>query len=126
MAENRVIEKNEAKTGAKSVSGKGSLFTQMEKKLAFDNLFSPENQSKYLFRFIWIVSLCMLYIYNSHVSERFDRGHDRLVKRVEDLRTHSTTLHADLMIESKESEIVKKVAAFGLTDDTAPKKIIVE
>ena len=123
MAENRVIEKKKPK---KAVAGKGSLFTQMEEKLAFDNLFSAENQSKYLFRFVWIVSLGMLYIYNSHVSERFSREHDKLVKRVEDLRTHSTTLHADLMLESKESEVVKKVAEFGLTDGTAPKKIIIE
>ena len=123
MAENRVIEK---KTAKKKVQTKASLFTQMEQKLTFDNLFSSENQSKYLFRFIWIVSLGMVYIYNSHVSERFSREHDKLVKKVEDLRTYSTTLHADLMLESKESEVVKKVAEFGLTDGAAPKKIIVE
>lgn len=123
MAENRVIEKKKVK---KKSSSKGSLFSQVEQKLAFDNLFLPENQTKYLFRFVWIVGLGMLYIYNSHVSERFSRERDQLLKKVSDLRTHSTTLHADLMIESKESEIVKKVAAFGLTDDAAPEKIIVK
>jgi len=122
MAENRVIKEKPKK----AVSSGPSLFTQIEQKLTFENLFLPENYSKYLFKFAWIVALGMIYIYNSHVSERFSRDHDRLAKLVEDLRTHSTTLHADLMFESKESEVVKKVAAFGLNDNTAPKKIIVE
>ena len=123
MAENRPIEEKAPKP---KVASKPSLFTQMEEKLAFDNIFLPENYSKYILKFAWLVVLGFVYIFNAHVSERFSRERDKLVKTVEDLRTHYTTLHADVMYQSKESEIAKKVKVLGLTDNTAPKKIIVK
>lgn len=125
MAENRPIEE-EKKLQKPKVAGQPSLFTQLEQKLSFDSIFVPENYSKYILKFAWIVFLGFIYIYNAHVSERFSRESDKLNKLVEDLRTHYTTLHADVMYQSKESEIAKKVVELGLTDNTAPQKIIVE
>jgi hypothetical protein len=130
MAENSIIEQEnqpqeEPKTQSKKPS-QPSLFTQIEGKLSMESLFVPENFTNYLSKFAWLVLLGIIYIYNSHVSERLSRERDMLTKLVEDLRTHYTTLHADVMLESKESEIVKKVQAIGLTDNTAPQKIIIE
>lgn len=123
MAENRAIEE---KKETKQKPSKPSLFTQLEDKLTFESIFVPEKYSDYLFKFVWFIFLGVIYIYNSHVSERFSRESDQLVKLVEDLRTHYTTLHADLMYESKESEIASKVIELGLTDNTAPIKVVVE
>ena len=81
MAENRVIKEEKVKNPSPS---NPSLFTQIEQKLDFENLFLPENYTKYLFKFVWVVALGMVYIYNSHVRERFSRDHDKLIKKVED------------------------------------------
>ncbi len=122
MAENRPIEEKKV---VKPKASQPSLFTQLEDKLTFETIFLPENYSKYVLKFLWFVLLGFIYIYNAHVSERFSREHDKLVKLIDDYRTHYTTLHADLMYESKESEVARKVITIGLTDNTAPKKLIV-
>jgi len=46
---------------------------------------------------------------------------------VEDLRADYTTLKSDLMFSSKQSEVAKKVNAFGLKESlTPPYKVVVE
>ena len=126
MAENRPIKEKEEVKAEKSKPTQASLFTRLEDKLTFEGIFVQENYSKYLLKFVWVICLGIVYIYNSHVSERFSREREKLGKLIEDLRTHYTTLHADLMFESKESEVAKNVIEIGLTDNTAPKKVIVE
>lgn len=122
MAENTVIEKKKKKV-ASSSSGEQSLFSKMEKVLSFENLFDSSKISKYFFRFIWIILLGIVYIFNTHLSERMTREADALKKKAEDLRTYYMTLHSDVMFESKESEVYKKVKGMGLEDDHAPMKI---
>jgi len=122
LAENQFIEEKKKK---KKSSGP-SLFSKLENGLAINWLSSQDNFSKLFLRFAFIVSLGIIYIYNTHLSERLSREYDYLVKEVEDLRTHYTTLHADVMLQSKESEVLKKVKPLGLTDGDAPERIIVE
>ena len=46
---------------------------------------------------------------------------------VEDLRADYTTLKADLMFSSKQSEVARKVQAFGLKESLIPPyKVVVE
>jgi hypothetical protein len=46
---------------------------------------------------------------------------------VEDLRADYTTLKADLMFASKQSEVAKKVKIYGLKESlTPPFKVVVE
>jgi hypothetical protein len=131
MAENSFIAKETEgqvpqPQAKKQKPSQASLFTQLEDKLSFENLLVPENFTKYFAKFCWVILLGFIYIFNSHVSERLSRERDKLTKFVEDLRTHYTTLHADVMLVSKESEVVQKVKELGLINNTAPRKIIVE
>lgn len=123
MAENKVIQKK----GNQTKSPKGpSLFSQLESKLTFEWLFESANFTKYFLRFGWFVLLGVIYIYNTHTSERLSREYDTLLKKVEDKKTLYTTLHADVMFQSKESEVIKKVKKIGLVDNQPPMKIVVQ
>lgn len=125
MAENELINKKKKTNQAKSPQGP-SLFSQLEAKLTFEWLFEPANFSKYFLRFGWFVLLGVVYIYNTHTSERLSREYDALTKQVEDKKTLYTTLHSDVMFQSKESEVIKKVKVIGLVDDQPPMKIVVQ
>lgn len=126
MAENVVIQKKEPKKKRAS-SGKTdqSLFAMLERVLSFESLLDTDNVSKYFFRFLWLIFLGIVYIYNTHVSERMVREADKLKKSIVNKRTEYMTLHSDVMFESKESEVFKKVREFGLEDSHAPMKLVV-
>ena len=121
MAENEVIAEKKKKSTAQP-----SLFTRLEERLSFDALFDSDNITKYFFRFVWLIFLGMIYIYNTHRSEQMNRERDALLKQLEDRRTHYTALHADVMAESKESSVIEHVKELGLVDKIPPYKIIVK
>lgn len=125
MAENIVIEQKKPKKKKSSSGGEQSLFSRLEKVMSFESLLESTNISKYFFRFLWLVFLGVIYIYNTHSSERMVREADKLKKSIVNKRTEYMTLHSDVMFESKESEVFKKVKEFGLEDDHAPMKLIV-
>ncbi|MCO6358258.1 hypothetical protein BXY85_0958 [Roseivirga pacifica] len=82
---------------------------------------------KYLPKVLFAVLLGVCYVWNSHYAERTTREIDRLEDEVEDLRADVTTLEADYMFSSKQSEVARRVQQLGLEESKEPPiKIIVD
>ena len=120
--ENNYKQNSEKKT--KKSSGK-SIFSVLEDKLSVEKAFQTGLPVHYIPYVLYVALIGVLYIGNSHYSDRVSRSYDSLKKEVEDLRADYTTLKADYMYESKQSEVEKKVEKMGLEEGVVPPKKIV-
>jgi len=100
--------------------GKVSFFSLIENYLNVNPWFESGLPVKYLPHVLYACFLGILYIGNNHFAERTIRQIDRLQIEVENLRADFTTLKADYMFDSKQSEVSKKVAAAGLKESLKP------
>jgi len=57
---------------------------------------------------------------NTHYHERMVRRIGQLEQEVDALRVDYTTLQADYMFDSKQSEVAKRVAKMGLYEAPSP------
>lgn len=115
---------NKPKVKARS---KGSLFTFLEKNLKVDAVFEDGLPVKYLPYIFYVTAIGIFYIGNSHYAEKTIRSISKTQVEVEDLRADFTTLKADYMFDSKQSEVASKVEAIGLYESSVPpNKIIVK
>lgn len=77
--------------------------------------------------FFFMFLLSLLYISNRHFAEKNVRQIDRINKELKELKWEYVTAKAELMYESKQTEVAKRVAPLGLKESTVPpKKIIVD
>lgn len=121
MAENRFKVKENTKP-----KGRG-FFGFLSAKLKLGKSWDSGFPVKYLPKVAFTVLLGVFYVWNNHYSERATREIDKLEEEVEDLRADVTTLEADYMFNSKQSEVAKEVKALGLEESKEPPaKIIVE
>lgn len=106
---------------------KSSLFSFLENKLKFDSLFNDGLPAKYLPHTLFLTVIGIFYVGNNHWAEKTIRKIDTMQVEVEELRADFTSLKADYMFASKQSEVAKKVKEIGLQESyTPPNKIIVE
>jgi hypothetical protein len=71
--------------------------------------------------------LALIYIWSNHRAENTIRQIDRVQQEVEDLRADVTTLEADYMFSSKQSEVAKKMQQLGIYEiDEPPMKLKVK
>jgi len=106
---------------------KKNLFKSLESRLRLDQVFKNGLPVQYLPYVLYISIILVLYIGNAHYAERTVRRIDKLKTEVEDLRADYTTLKAELMYASKQSEVAKKVKLLGLEESKRPPyKIIVK
>jgi hypothetical protein len=104
-----------------------SMFAGLEKKLKLESYFEEGFPVQYLPKIFFVLFLGLIYIGNSHHAEKTVREIHKIEEEVEDLRADYTTLKADLMFSSKQSEVARKVKEFGLKESlTPPQKIEVE
>jgi hypothetical protein len=116
---------NPVKSGGES-SGK-SFFSGMEKRLKLESYFEEGFPTQHLPKILFTMFLGLLYISNTHYAEKTVRKINASQAEVEDLRADYTTLKADLMFASKQSEVARKVKALGLKESLRPPyKIAVE
>jgi hypothetical protein len=126
------MSENKFKVGvpsSSSPSGGGgvSVFSGIEKRLRLESYFEDGFPVQYLPKILFVMVLGLLYIGNTHYAEKTVRKINNIQAEVEDLRADYTTLKADLMFSSKQSEVAKKVKLFGLKESlTPPIKIVVE
>ncbi|MDH5382403.1 MAG: FtsL-like putative cell division protein [Cyclobacteriaceae bacterium] len=120
MAENRFI------TDKKKEKGR-SLFSRLERYLGMQALEEGGIPVRYLPKILFVFLLALIYIWNTHTSEKSVRKISALEKEVEDLRADYTTLKAEYMLSGKQSEVAKKVAKIGVKESlNPPNKIVVE
>ncbi len=114
MAENTFRIKDDSKP-----KGKG-FFGWVSNWIKKDSTLEESFPVKYLPKVIFVVALGVIYVWNSHYAEKANRKIDKLETEVEDLRADVTTLEADYMFSSKQSEVAKKVKAIGLEESKEP------
>jgi hypothetical protein len=121
----KIGTKKETKTSGKT--GGASFFSGIEKKLKLEHYFEEGFPTQYLPKILFVMLLGLLYIGNTHYAEKAVRKINSIQAEVEDLRADYTTMKSDLMFASKQSEVARKVKAYGLKESlTPPFKVIVE
>lgn len=105
---------------------KQGVFGFISSKLKMEGIeagFSVEYLRKALFALL----LGVIYVWNNHYAEKATRSIDKLENEVEDLRADVTSLEADYMYSSKQSEVAKEVKSLGLEESKEPPfKIVVD
>lgn len=126
MSENKFKIRPSSKTPSASAGSGGGLFAVLERRIKLESYFEAGFPVKYLPKILFVLALGILYISNTHYAEKTVRGINAVQADVEDLRADYTTLKADLMFASKQSEVARKVKDHGLEESsTPPFKIVV-
>ena len=68
--------------------------------------------------------MAILYIGNSYIAQRTFKNIEELKSELKELRSQHISIKSELMIMSKQSEVAKRVAPFGLHESVVPPKII--
>lgn len=114
MAENTLKQEKERR----------NLFGVLENIIKAKGLFDEGVPVKMLPKIIFLAAILIFYIGNSHYADRSIRKIEKLKVRVDDLRADYTTLKAEVMYSSKQSEVARRVKALGLEESLqAPYKI---
>lgn len=121
------MNKFKVKSQAGTLTGGFSVFSGMERKLRLESYFEEGFPVHYLPKIFFVLVLALVYIGNTHYAEQTVRKINLIQVEVEDLRADYTTLKADLMFGSKQSEVARKVKPFGLKESLIPPyKVVVE
>lgn len=104
-----------------------SLFGFLQSALRVESVFSSGLPLRYLPRLLWLTVLVIFYIANNHNANRTVVKLARTQQEIEELRVDYTTLKADYMSASKQSEVAKRVQNIGLAESLVPpRKIVLE
>ncbi|MFO7823511.1 MAG: FtsL-like putative cell division protein [Cyclobacterium sp.] len=102
-------------------------FTFMEQRLDVSGLLGEQVPVKLVPPFLYAAFLAMVYIWSNHQAENTIRKIDRMQQEVEDLRADVTTLEAEYMYASKQSEVARKIQPLGIVEiEEPPQKIVLE
>ena len=74
--------------------------------------------------FFFLAALAVIYIYNGHYADNISRDITRTDKEVKELQYEYKTLKSEVMFRSKQSELARAVAPFGLKELTLPPYIL--
>lgn len=104
-----------------------SAFSGLEKRLKLESYFEEGFPVQHLPKILFVVFLGLAYISNTHYAEKTTRAIEKTESEVEDLRADFTTLKADVMFASKQSEVARRVKSLGLEESLRPPfKVVVE
>lgn len=129
MAENKLkktLEPEIVETQSTVVKKKssGGMFSFFDKYISLGNSFNDGVPVQYLPIILYVAFFLLLYIANSHNGDRLIRKINKLKIEVNDLRADYTTLKAELMLKSKQSEVAKQIEPYGLKESIEPPTII--
>jgi hypothetical protein len=127
MAKNAFKSKLKDNKNSKAKGSGKSLFSLIDEKLNVTGLLGEGIPVKLVPPFLYAASLALIYIWSNHRAENTIRQIDRVQQEVEDLRADVTTLEADYMFSSKQSEVAKKMQQLGIYEiDEPPMKLKVK
>jgi len=111
-----------APTVSETVSEKTgpNIFSWLEGSIKLDTLFREGIPARHLPKLAFSFFLCLLYIGISHQSNRTIQKLNKAKTLLEDLRVNYTTQKAELMYQSKQSEVAKAVETMGLKESAVP------
>lgn len=104
---------------------KAGFFSMLNNFLRIDSSIGEVIHIRFLPQILFLAFLCLLYIGNRHFAEKKIRTINQLEVQVEDLRADFTTLKADYMYESKQSEVSKRAKKLGL-EESKDSPVIIE
>lgn len=108
-------------------SEKRSIFSLLEQAMTIDKLAVEGLPVKFIPYILFVTVLSIFYIGNNHYTEKTIRKINVIEAEVEELRADYTSLKAEYMFDSKQSEVAKKVKPLGLEESLYPPvKILVE
>jgi hypothetical protein len=119
MSQNTFRKKLKAGNSSKTGSRK-SIFTWIEEKLDVTGILGEGVPVQLVPPIGFIALLALIYIWGNHRAENMVRKIERAQQEVEDLRADVTTLEAEYMLSSMQSEVAKRVAAQGLEELNQP------
>jgi cell division protein FtsL len=76
--------------------------------------------------FLFLAALAVIYIYNGHYADNIVREINHTNRELKELQYEYKTLKSEVMFRSKQSELAKAVAPFGLKELTAPPYALVD
>lgn len=74
--------------------------------------------------FLFLTGLAVIYIYNGHYADKTLRDVNRLQTELKEMHYEYKSLQSEIMFRSKESELAKGVALFGLKEPLAPPVVL--
>ncbi len=116
------------KSGNKPKGGpRRSVFSWIEDKLDITGVLGEGVPVQLVPPVGFVALLALVYIWSNHRAENMVRKIDKVQQEVEDLRADVTTLEAEYMLGSMQSEVAKKVAPLEIFElNQPPIKIEVE
>lgn len=115
-----VVNKPKVKKKQRQKKDEKSLFARFETLFRMERVFDEGVPVRYLPFGLFLMLILLTYIGNNHYAERTHRKIQRLESELEDLRADYTTLKADYMFSSKQSEVARKVQPMGLIESQQP------
>lgn len=106
---------NTPKTGNRK-----SIFAWIEEKLDVTGILGEGVPVQLVPPIGFITILALIYIWGNHRAENMVRKIEKAQQEVEDLRADVTTLEAEYMLGSMQSEVAKRVAVQGLEELNQP------
>ncbi|PSL05621.1 FtsL-like putative cell division protein [Cecembia rubra] len=119
MRENTFRKKMQQGTSSKRGSSK-NIFTLIEEKLNVTGILGEGIPVRFVPPFLYVALLALIYIWSNHRAENLIRKIEVMQREVEDLRADVTTLEAEYMLSSKQSEVAKKIAPLGIVEISEP------
>ena len=110
------VKNPQAEQRTSASSGK-SIFQLLEEGVTLEAHFDKYFSGKYLVRLVFCLALGLVYIFNSHLADKWTREDLRLKKELEGLRTEFVTLKQEYLQNSRRSEVAERVKDFGLEDN---------
>lgn len=122
---NKIIPHNETESKPKPEENEGIRLTEKVKRIAdFDFSLSKEQLTSQLPFMVYVFLLVVLFIYNSHYAEKTIRTTNKLQYEMKDLRSEYITVLSEIMSESRQSELAKKLENTGIKElKNPPSKI---
>jgi hypothetical protein len=113
--------KRQLKAGQSPKSGpRKTVFTWIEEKLDVTGILGEGVPVQFVPPIGFLVVLALLYIYSNHRAESMTRKIEKAQQEVEDLRADVTTLEAEYMQSSMQSEVAKRVARLEIYELNQP------
>lgn len=96
------------------------LTSAVQKMADFDFNISREWLVRQIPFGAFVMILLLIHIYNVHSTERIIRNTDKLNKEIKELRSEYITILSQLMSESKQSSVARKLDTLGIKELTTP------
>ena len=117
---NKIITENEEQETPEKPKETSTLTGAFQKVADFDFYISREMMMKQIPFGLFIVALLLFHIWNAHNTEKIIRKTDKLSREIKELRSEYITIFSELMSESKQSSVAKKLDTLGIKELSAP------